>query len=142
MNSSPGNSDMNLEQYRRIETRRHFFRRCAGGIGTIALADLLARDGYGASADPLAPKPPMFAPKAKSVIFLFMEGGPSQLDLFDPKPELQKLAGQPIPPSFGEVITAMGEFHSPILADKREWKQHGKSGLWISDLLPHTVQCH
>src|ERR1022692_4774090 len=94
---------MDLEQYRRIQTRRNFFRNCAGGIGTVALANLLNIDGYGASVapdtNPLAPRAPMFAPKAKNVIFLFMEGGPSQLDLFDPKPELAKWNGKPLPSS-------------------------------------------
>ena len=81
---------MNREQFRRIQTRRRFFRDCAGGIGTVALAQLLEQEGRAstASVNPLIPKPPHFAPKAKNVIFMFMEGGPSQMDLFDPKPEL------------------------------------------------------
>jgi hypothetical protein len=75
------------------------------------------------------------------VIFLFMEGGPSHLDTFDPKPALDRLAGRPIPEGFGEVITAMGEFRSPILPSRRTWKQHGQSGLWVSDWLPQVAQC-
>src|ERR1700692_3594593 len=93
---------MNLEQYRRILSRRNFFRDCAGGIGIAALAKLLESEGYAATApntNPLAPKPPMFPAKAKNVIFMFMEGGPSQLDLFDPKPELAKWDGKPLPAS-------------------------------------------
>src|ERR1700756_3452893 len=93
---------MELEQYKRILSRRNFFRDCAGGIGIAALAQLMEADGYGATAsapNPLAPKPPMFPAKAKNVIFMFMEGGPSQLDLFDPKPELAKWDGKPLPPS-------------------------------------------
>ncbi len=74
--------------------------------------------------------------RARNVIWLFMEGGPSHLDLFDPKPLLNKLAGSPLPPSFETPITAMGEAHSPLLESRRQWKQHGKSGLWISDWLP------
>jgi hypothetical protein len=70
-----------------------------------------------------------------------MEGGPSHLDTFDPKPALDRLAGRPIPDSFGEVITAMGEFRSPILPSRRTWKQHGQSGLWVSDWLPQVAQC-
>lgn len=70
-----------------------------------------------------------------------MEGGPSHLDTFDPKPALDKLAGQPIPDSFGQVITAMGEFKSPILPSPRKWKQYGESGLWISDWCPHVAEC-
>lgn len=78
--------------------------------------------------------------QAKSVIFLFMEGGPSQLDLFDPKPLINKLDGQPVPSSFKVPITAMGEYGAPILGSKRTWTQHGESGLWMSDWLPHTSE--
>ena len=82
---------MTFEQFQTIQSRRSFFRHCAGGIGTMALARLLEREGRAAvRADPLKPRPPHFAGKAKRVIFLFMEGGPSQIDLFDPKPALQK----------------------------------------------------
>jgi hypothetical protein len=76
---------------------------------------------------------PQRAAKAKSVIFLFMEGGPSHLDTFDYKPLLNKLAGQSLPASFKPPITAMGETKSPMLECKRTWKQHGQGGLWISD---------
>ena len=84
---------------------------------------------------------PHFAAKAKSVIFLFMEGGPSHIDLFDPKPLLNQLAGQRIPDSYNRVITAMGEFNSPLLGCQRKWKQHGQGGTWVSDWLPHTATC-
>ena len=70
-----------------------------------------------------------------------MEGGPSHLDMFDPKPELNRLAGQPLPPSFKPVITPMGEGRAPLLASKRKWKQHGQSGIWVSDWLPHIATC-
>jgi hypothetical protein len=82
---------MDLEQFRRIQSRRKFFRDCAGGIGTIALAQMLERDGRAAAVEqnPLAPRKPHFAPKAKNIIFMFMEGGPSQLDLFDPSPNTE-----------------------------------------------------
>jgi hypothetical protein len=75
------------------------------------------------------------------VIFLFMEGGPSAIDFFDPKPKLNELAGQPLPPSFGRVITAMGEYSAPLLASKRSWSRHGKGGTWVSDWLPHIAAC-
>jgi hypothetical protein len=75
------------------------------------------------------------------VIFLFMEGGPSQIDTFDPKPELNQLAGRPLPPSFKPVITPMGEGRAPLLASKRAWKQYGQSGIWVSDWLPHIATC-
>jgi len=83
----------------------------------------------------------MLPPKAKSVIFLFMEGGPSHLDLFDPKPKLNELAGQRLPESFGKIITAMGEASSPLLGSSRVWKQNGQSGIWVSDWLPEIATC-
>jgi hypothetical protein len=131
---------MDFEQYRRIQSRRTFFRSSAGGIGTIALASLLGSDGYGATADtnPLAPKPPMFAPKAKNVIFLFMEGGPSQLDLFDPKPELEKWNGKPLPSSLTKDLQlAFIKPTAAVLASPRKFTPQGKSGIVISDYLPH-----
>jgi Protein of unknown function (DUF1501). len=133
---------MDFEQFRRIQSRRKFFRNTAGGIGTIALANLLGGDGYGApaalSADPLAPKPPMFAPKAKNVIFLFMEGGPSQLDLFDPKPELDKWNGKPLPASLTKDLQlAFIKPTAAVLASPRKFTPHGNSGMVISDYMPH-----
>ena len=130
-------------------TRRDFLSRAGGGFGALALAQLLQGSALAAAiqeearsgARPLLPRRAHLPPKAKSVIFLFMEGGPSHLDTFDPKPALLDLAGKPIPPSFGRVITAMGEFDSPILPSKRAWRQHGKSGLWVSDWLPHIAEC-
>jgi hypothetical protein len=96
---------MSPQDYIRIRSRREFFRHCAGGIGTAALAHLLSIEGRaGEMASPLAPKPPHFAPKAKNVIFLFMEGAPSQMDLFDPKPELNRWNGKPLPPSRTMVL--------------------------------------
>src|SRR5436190_6957512 len=70
-----------------------------------------------------------------------MEGGPSHLDTFDPKPKLREMAGQRLPSSFGPVITAMGESESPLLADRRQWKQHGQTGICVSDWLPHIAEC-
>ena len=129
---------MDLQQFRHIQTRRNFFRHCAGGIGAIALADLLQVDGYGASADPLAPKAPMFAPKAKNVIFMFMEGGPSQLDLFDPKPELRKWDGKPLPASLTKDLKlAFIKPTAAVLASERQFAPRGQCGMEISDFLPH-----
>ncbi|MFO0808931.1 MAG: DUF1501 domain-containing protein [Gemmataceae bacterium] len=124
-----------------LTTRRDFLLRGGTGFGALALASLLQEGRADEPASPLAPKPPHFAPKAKSCIFLFMEGGPSHIDTFDPKPTLNALAGKPIPKSFRKVITAMGEFDSPLLASPRKWKQHGQSGLWVSDWLPHIATC-
>jgi hypothetical protein len=94
----------------------------------------------GSLLDPLAPKAPHFAPKAKSVIWVFMEGGPSHIDLFDPKPELERLAGQPLPASFGKPMTAMGTGGNTLMPSKRTWKQHGQSGIWVSDWYPNIAQ--
>src|SRR4051812_42726172 len=98
---------MNPSQKRLLDiTRRHFFKECGVGVGKIALASLLAgavspaaRGAAIAARNPMAVKPPHFAPKAKAVIHMFMAGAPSQLDLFDYKPELKKLEGKPLPPS-------------------------------------------
>src|SRR6267142_2454255 len=86
-----------------VAARRHFFQQCRVGIGAMALGSLLKTEqasGATDATDPVAASQPHFAPRAKSVIFLFMAGGPSQLELFDPKPKLQELDGQVIPPSF------------------------------------------
>ncbi len=130
-------------------SRRDLLASAGMGFGSLALASMLSSKGMAASTasapssgvkSPLAARLPHFAPKAKSCIFLFMEGGPSHLDTFDPKPLVNKLAGQPLPDSFGKVITAMGEASAPLLASQRKWAQHGESGLWVSDWLPHTAR--
>jgi hypothetical protein len=136
-----------LSQLPHIEplcTRRDFLMRGGAGFGALALTYLLGADkllGANAASNPLAAKPGHFPAKAKSVIFLFMEGGPSHMDTFDPKPKLNELAGQRLPDSFGKVLTSMGEHRSPLLGSKRTWKQHGQSGIWVSDWLPHTAEC-
>src|SRR3989441_6804262 len=102
-----------------ITSRREFFQWAGSGLAGIALANLLREDGVlqaAPVADPLAPKRPHHAAKAKSVIWLFMEGGPSHLDLFDPKPKLAEMNGQPMPASFGKPITAMGTANNTLLA--------------------------
>jgi len=120
---------------RRLSSRRDFLLHAGGGFGALALTYLLSRDGALAAPAIL----PTLPRKAKSVIWLFMEGGPSHLDLFDPKPTLQKLAGKPMPRSFGRVITAMGTSDNTLMASKRAWQRHGKSGLWVSDWYPHVA---
>ncbi len=128
------------------QSRREFLTRSGGGFGAVALSGMLAGLPT-SSADESSPKlgvaerKPHFVPTAKRVIFLFMEGGPSHIDLFDPKPLLNELAGKTLPDSFGEIITAMGESRSPLLECKREWKQHGQSGTWVSDWLPNIAEC-
>lgn len=122
-----------------VFSRRQWLASAGAGFGAVALQGLLADRACAAGANPLAPRPPHHRPTARSCIFLFMEGGPSHLDLFDPKPLLNKLAGKPLPESFGSVITAMGEAKAPLLACPRKWKQYGAGGIWISELLPHTA---
>src|SRR5919205_21943 len=128
---------MNLQDLLRIESRRTFLRDCAGGIGTIALAHLLASEGRtaetGAAQDPLAVKPPHFPAKAKNVIFLFMAGAPSQLDLFDPKPELQKWHGQPLPPSLTkELKLAFIKPTASVLGSEFKFQPRGECGMELS----------
>jgi hypothetical protein len=128
-------------------TRRHFFSRCGMGLGGIALASMLGqRPLLGADArplaNPLAPKPTHFPAKAKNIIFLFMAGGPSQLELFDYKPKLNELNGQPIPQSFieGKRFAFMDSSHGvKLLGTRRKFARHGQSGAWVSDLFPHTA---
>ncbi len=120
-------------------SRREFLSRAGAGFGAVALSALTGQNLIGSSGfpNPVAAKIPQKLGRAKNVIWLFMEGGPSHLDLFDPKPLLNKLAGQTLPDSFERPVTAMGEVNSPLLESKRQWAQHGESGLWISDWLPN-----
>ena len=126
-------------------SRRDFLARAGGGFGLLALLALLERESAADAPkvkNPLAPKPPHFPGKAKSVIWCFLDGGPSHIDLFDPKPELTKLHGQPLPGSFKRPVTAMGRTaYTPLLASKRTFKQHGQSGLWVSDWYPEIATC-
>ena len=129
-------------------SRREFLSRSGCGFGALAFTYLLGLDGLLARAsgvrldpiNPLASRPPHRHARAKSVIWLFMEGGPSHLDLFDPKPALEKFAGQPMPESFGKVITAMGTANNSLMPTRRTFKQHGQSGIWVSDWLPNIAQ--
>ncbi len=126
-------------------TRRDFLAKAGLGFGALALSSMLADEARADSPEidplhPLAPRPTHHAPKAKSCIFLFMEGGPSHIDLFDPKPELNRRAGQPLPPSFGKVFTAMGVGGNSLLASRRKFAQHGESGTWVSDWYPNVAK--
>jgi hypothetical protein len=124
--------------------RRDFLRQAGGGCGALALSWLLARDGFAADklpANPLAEKKPHFAARAKSVIFMFMVGGPSPVDLFDPKPALAKWHGKPLPPSFGMPVSQFTKGDTPLLASSRKFRKHGKSSLDMSDLMPHLATC-
>jgi hypothetical protein len=126
-----------------IRSRRDFLVRAGGGVGGLALSWLLARDGFGAtdSTNPLAARPPHFKGTARSVIFLFMVGGPSSVDLFDPKAELTKRHGQVLPPSFGKPVSQFTGGDTPLLASTRKFARHGKAGVEVSDLLPHLATC-
>jgi hypothetical protein len=126
-----------------VRTRREFFRSAGSGLAGIALASLVGEEARAAGKvfrDPTEPRPPHHTPTAKSVIWLFMEGGPSHIDLFDPKPKLNELHGQPLPASFGKLITAMGTGNNSLMGSPRKWQQYGNSGLWVSDWYPHTAQ--
>src|SRR5258708_4764259 len=128
----------------RVSTRREFLLNTGYGLWAASLAGGLLSSLPAAAAaaleDPLAPKAPHFAPKAKSVIWLHMAGAPSTLDLFDYKPELVRLHGQPLPDSFRKGLkTATDGGVGALYATKREWKQHGDTGAWISDLLPNLA---
>ncbi|MBV8843570.1 MAG: DUF1501 domain-containing protein, partial [Bryobacterales bacterium] len=128
-----------LKHHWNVTSRREFFTQAGSGLAAIALAAMLDEDARAASVDPLAPKKPHVAPRAKSVIWCFMEGGPSQVDLFDPKPMLDQLALQPVPASFHpeQLLTAQGAKPSDgLFPSRRQFKQYGQSGLWVSDWLP------
>jgi Protein of unknown function (DUF1501) len=139
---------MSLLQYlSRTITRRHFLGSMGVGLGPIALTGLLGRttaaDNHsaGISASPLAPKKPHFAAKAKRVIHLFMAGAPSQLDLFDYKPELTRLEGKPLPPSvIGGQRYAFIRSDAAVLGPRFKFKKHGQCGAELSEMLPHLAK--
>jgi hypothetical protein len=125
-------------------TRRHFFGRTAAGIGTAALASLLDQDLRAAPrAEGPAPAPHLPA-KAKRVIYLFQSGAPSQADLFDAKPNLEKFRGQDLPDSvrMGQRLTGMtsGQKNLPVAPSLFKFARHGRAGTWLSEVLPHTVK--
>jgi hypothetical protein len=126
-------------------SRRDFLMRAGAGFAGLAFASLLARDRSVAAMtahrkNPIAPKPPQFPARATNVIWCFIDGGPSHIDLFDPKPALTKLDGKPLPDSFVRPVTAMGKTaYTPLLASQRKFKQHGQSGIWVSDWYPEIA---
>ncbi len=135
-------------------SRRDFLARTGAGFGAIAFNALSLLNARGGPAkaraidplNPFAPRPPDFTPKAKSVIFLFLVGGPSQVDTFDYKPELQKLAGKPVPDSIRKRVEATkfaNVFHGckdELLASPYKFSQHGANGMWISELFPNLAR--
>src|SRR6266511_506638 len=120
------------------DSRRKFLRASGLGLGWLAALDLFHRTAAANTPNPLAPKTPPLPATAKSVISLFMQSGPSQVDTFDPKPLLEKLHGQHPPASFGDEDFQNGKLReSIILGSKRTFRKHGQSGLEVSDLMPH-----
>ena len=122
----------------RDSTRRRFLQQCGAGVGALALGSLLDGRLLGAEAGQPVLGRPHFAPKAKNIIYLFQSGGPSHLDLFDPKPELSKRDGQRVPEELVRNIrlAQIGK-ESKLLASPYKFDRHGKSGMWLSELLPH-----
>ena len=140
-----------LRESKLIETRRHFFGRTAGGIGTAALASLLNENANATTSASKTkgelggiPGVPHFPAKAKRVIYLFMSGAPSQLDMWDYKPKMNDWYDKDLPDSIrnGQRITTMtsGQKRFPIAPSTFKFSQHGKEGVWISELLPHTAK--
>ena len=125
---------MNIQAPIQLPSRRRFLQSAGSGLGSLALASLLHEQTSAQS----APRQPHFAPKVRCVIWLFMTGGPSQVDLFDYKPELQRRDGQTLAgadPRTGFFMTSGKCLKSPFA-----WRQHGRSGAWVSELLPHTAR--
>ena len=131
-------------------SRREFLTKSANGFGALALSSVLTEQAFSTHHsslithrldNPLAAKAPHFAPKAKAVIYLFMVGAPSQMETFDPKPVLDKLNGQPMPKSFGEVKGQFVKQGTPLLGSQWKFKKHGQSGADVSELFPHVATC-
>jgi hypothetical protein len=124
-------------------TRRQMLKRFANGFGMLGLAGLLAQNSraemsLGNAANPLAVKPPQFGARAKQVIFLFMSGGPSHIDTFDPKPRLKQDSGKPLPFAMPKLVrTRTGN----LLQSPFKFRKHGQSGIEVTDLLPHIGSC-
>jgi hypothetical protein len=137
--------------FRPALSRREFLARAGTGFGSLALSFLLAQEAMADTKtaakvrhNPLAPKAPMFPTKAKSVIFLFMYGGPSQVDTFDPKPDLSKYHGKSMSTALqnvGEIKTFGGDSHAPLMRSPYKFQKYGKSGIEVSDLFPNVGQC-
>ena len=126
------NQSTNQESYAHLPTRRRFLQSAGMGLGSLALASLLHEEASGQQ------RQPHFAPKVRSVIWLFMTGGPSQVDTFDYKPELQRRDGQTL--AGADPRTGFFQTSGRCLASPFHWGQHGQSGSWVSELLPHTAR--
>jgi hypothetical protein len=149
MNLQSNETNTNDDLVTQERTRRHFLEQCGIGVGAMALSQMIgqaplsATESRSSSQHPLSPKAPHFPAKAKRIIFLFMAGGPSQLDLFDYKPELSRLNGEPMPPSYleGKRFAFMNSSHRVnLLGSHRTFAQYGNAGTWVSDLLPYHAK--
>ena len=133
-----------IHEHMQTITRRHFFGRTALGLGTAALASLLPRRAGAATSTGGLADLPHFAPRAKRAIYLFMNGGPSQMDLFDYKPAMDKLFDKDLPESIrnGQRLTTMtsGQTRFPVAPSKYKFAQHGQCGAWVSELMPWTAK--
>ena len=125
---------------RRPMTRRDMLMRCANGFGAVAAGAMMAGESNAAVVNPLARKAPHYAPKAKHIIYLYMDGGPSQVDTFDYKPALTKYDGQDPRQVIGKLEPTQFDNIGRVLQSQWEFKQRGESGLWISDLFPHVAE--
>ena len=126
------------------QSRRDFLTSSASGVGLLALASMLRQDGLLADDDgPALTRAPHFAPKATACICIYLEGAPSQMDLFDPKPKLRELHGQALPESFtkGVRFAFLQKETARILGSNRKFTQHGQCGMELSDYLPHLSKC-
>src|SRR3954463_6217234 len=130
-----------VPHFPRCSSRRAFLEQAGGGLGMVALAWLGRRDEVRAASGAVPGSIPTLPNRAKRVISLFMHGGPSHLETFDPKPDLQRLAGRPLPESFGPVATRRKVARNPLLATRRTFRKCGESGIEISDFLPHLSSC-
>src|SRR5262245_50127743 len=135
---------MTLHGFHTPMTRREMLQRAGGGLGWLALGAMLSETGLvsaraATALNPLAPKCPHFRPRAKSVIWIFANGGPSQVDTFDYKPGLTKMDGKKLE-GFDNKTGFFQDAVGPLMKSPFEWQQHGQSGTWVSDLFPHTAQ--
>lgn len=126
-----------------LNSRRQFLTSTASGLGQLALLSMLQQEAAASSVNPLEPRLTHFAPKAKACIFLFPEGAPSQLDMFDPKPKLNELDGQPLPESMTKNVRfAFIQKETAVLkGSPRKFQKYGECGMDVSDLWPHLAQC-
>src|ERR1043166_1508255 len=133
---------------RLLQSRRAFLTSTANGVGLAALASLFQQDGLLAAepsdaTNPLAPKAPHFAPKAKACICIYLEGAPSQLDLWDPNPKLNELHGQKMPESMTKNVrfAFLQKDTARLMGSPRKFTRHGQCGMELSDFLPHLATC-